>query len=101
MDILEPKWLPNCKPRKEQIMRKMKSRRLEIEQLESRIALSSYFVSPTGKDSNAGTTAAPWLTLQHAADQLVAGDIVTVEAGTYAGFSMGWNFRQNGRASAP
>src|SRR6266851_4312979 len=82
-------------------MPKQRTRRLVIEQLEPRIALNSYFVSPTGKDSNAGTTAAPWLTLQHAADQLVAGDIVTVEAGIYAGFSMGWNFRQNGTASAP
>ncbi len=82
-------------------MRHRRLCRLILEQLEPRIALNSYFVSPTGKDSNAGTTAAPWLTLQHAADQLVAGDIVTVEAGIYAGFSMGWNFRQNGTASAP
>ena len=78
-----------------------RKRRLFLEQLESRIALSSYFVSPTGNDNNAGTSMAPWLTLQHAADHLVAGDNVTVETGTYAGFSMGWNFAQNGTAAAP
>ena len=82
-------------------MQKSKTRRLVIEQLESRIALNSYFVSPTGKDTNAGTSSAAWLTLQHASNQLVAGDMVTVEAGTYAGFSMGWNFTENGTASAP
>lgn len=75
--------------------------RLAVVQLESRIALNSYFVSLTGNDNNGGTTAAPWLTLQHAADHLVAGDSVTVEAGTYAGFSMGWNSSQDGTVSAP
>src|SRR5262249_5677935 len=82
-------------------MRRPKTRRLFLEPLESRIALNSYFVSPTGNDTNAGTMAAPWLTLQHAADQLAAGDNVTVETGTYAGFSMGWNFAQSGTAGAP
>src|SRR5260370_823201 len=66
----------------EHAMRQPKTRRLFLEQLESRIALNSYFVSPTGNDNNAGTSLAPWLTLQHAADQVVAGDSVTVRAGT-------------------
>jgi len=56
-----------------------RKRRLFVELLESRIALNGYFVSPTGNDMNAGTSMAPWLTLQHAADQLVAGDNVTVD----------------------
>ncbi len=76
-----------------------RKRRLFLEQLEPRIALNSYFVSPTGNDNNGGTNAAPWLTLQHAADQVVAGDLVTVEAGIYAGFVLGWNFPQNGTAT--
>ena len=50
-----------------------RKRRLFLELLESRIALSSYFVSPTGNDNNAGTSMASWLTLQHAADHLVGG----------------------------
>jgi len=39
--------------------------------------------------------------LQHAANLVVAGDTVDVEAGNYAGFVMGWNSPQNGTASAP
>jgi len=34
-------------------------------------------------DSNPGTETLPWLTIQHAADTLVAGDTVYVKAGTY------------------
>ena len=36
----------------------------------------TYYVSPTGNDSDSGTQAQPWLTIQHAADTAVAGDIV-------------------------
>jgi hypothetical protein len=46
----------------------------------------NYYVSPTGNDANAGTSAAPWLTIQHAdtaAGGRVAGDCVNVEPGTY------------------
>ncbi len=43
---------------------------------------TAYTVQPTGTDSGAG----PWKTLQYAADHVTAGDIVTVEDGTYAGF---------------
>jgi len=82
-------------------MRRPKKCRLFVEQLEPRLALSSYFVSPTGNDNNAGTNAAPWLTLQHASDKVVAGDTVTVRAGTYAGFVLGWDFPQNGTANNP
>ncbi len=46
-------------------MRQPKTCRLFLEQLEPRIALNSYFVSLTGNDNNAGTSLAPWLTLQH------------------------------------
>ncbi len=43
---------------------------------------AQYFVSPTGNNSAAGTSNAPWLTLQHAADVVHAGDRVTVCAAT-------------------
>src|SRR6266404_2080206 len=42
-----------------------------------------YYVSPTGSDSNAGTSAAPFLTIQHAADVVNPGDMVIVRDGTY------------------
>jgi hypothetical protein len=44
---------------------------------------TSYYVSPTGNDLNPGTRAAPWRTIQHAADTVRAGSIVNVEKGVY------------------
>ena len=56
-----------------------------LEALEQRRLLSTYFVSTSGSDSAAGTTTAPWQTLQKAADTAHSGDTVVVRAGTYAG----------------
>lgn len=42
-----------------------------------------YHVAKNGSDSNTGTETAPWLTINHAAQQLVAGDTVTVHEGVY------------------
>ncbi len=42
-----------------------------------------HYVSPTGSDSNAGTSAAPFLTIQHAANVVNPGDMVIVRDGTY------------------
>ncbi len=42
-----------------------------------------FFVSPTGSDSNPGTQAQPWLTIQHAANVDTAGVTVHVLPGTY------------------
>src|SRR4051794_11038510 len=69
--------------------------------LEQRTLLSNYFVSPAGSDSDAGLSDSPWKTLQKAADSVVAGDTVTVRAGEYAGFVLGWDFEQSGTAAAP
>ena len=44
---------------------------------------TSYYVSPTGRDSNPGTQAAPWRTIQHAADTARAGSVVNVRGGIY------------------
>ncbi|MGV8083349.1 MAG: DUF1565 domain-containing protein [Coriobacteriia bacterium] len=46
-------------------------------------AASVYHVSPSGSDANPGTAASPWRTVQKAADEAKAGDIVYVHAGTY------------------
>ncbi|MFO0791048.1 MAG: right-handed parallel beta-helix repeat-containing protein [Pirellulales bacterium] len=58
---------------------------------------ASYFVSTTGSDSAAGTSAAPWKSLQHAADVVGPGDSVTVRAGNYTGFYLD----TSGTAAAP
>lgn len=44
---------------------------------------ATYYVSTTGNNSNQGTEAQPWRTIQQAASRAVAGDIVYVKAGTY------------------
>src|SRR3954463_7375787 len=44
---------------------------------------AEYYVSPTGSDSNAGTLAAPFATLQKGNDVAVAGDTVWLRGGTY------------------
>jgi hypothetical protein len=42
-----------------------------------------YYVAKTGDDSNDGSPDSPWLTIQHAASSMVAGDSVLVKAGVY------------------
>jgi len=43
----------------------------------------TYYVATTGNDSNPGTSPQPWKTIQKAANTMVAGDTVTVLAGSY------------------
>jgi hypothetical protein len=51
-------------------------------QLPSRSGIT-YYVSTSGNDNNAGTLAAPWRTIQKAANTVQPGDTVQVRAGTY------------------
>ena len=44
---------------------------------------SSFYVATTGNNSNPGTQAAPWRTIQHAADTARAGSTVNVRGGIY------------------
>ena len=44
---------------------------------------NNYYVAKNGSDGNTGTLVQPWLTLQHAADAMTAGDTVYVRGGTY------------------
>lgn len=44
---------------------------------------ANYYVAKNGNNSGPGTEAQPWLTVQHAANQVAAGDTVHVKAGTY------------------
>jgi len=60
-----------------------------------------YFVSPSGNDSNPGTFADPWKTIQKAVENLEAGDWVYIREGTYEGIQGGWVFQNSGTASQP
>lgn len=51
-------------------------------------AQTTYHVAPGGNDGNDGSAAAPWATLQHAADTVQPGDSVLVYDGTYTGFQI-------------
>jgi hypothetical protein len=44
---------------------------------------TTYYVAPSGSDSNSGTEARPWRTIGKATETLVAGDTVYIRAGTY------------------
>ncbi|MDB5056360.1 MAG: ywoF, partial [Bacilli bacterium] len=44
---------------------------------------TNYYVSASGNDSNAGTIASPWKTVQKAANTVAAGDTVNVRGGIY------------------
>jgi parallel beta-helix repeat protein len=57
---------------------------------------ATYEVSTAGNDSNAGTAAAPWRTLQKAANVVNPGNTVLVNNGTYAGFRL----RRSGTSAA-
>ena len=46
---------------------------------------TNYYVAPAGSDSNDGSQAHPWATIQHAANQVAAGATVHVAPGTYSG----------------
>lgn len=60
------------------------------------LSATDYWVAPGGDDSDPGTQGSPWATLQHAADNVQAGDTVHVEAGHYTGFDL----RTSGSAGA-
>ncbi|MFB3916851.1 MAG: DUF1565 domain-containing protein, partial [Terriglobales bacterium] len=45
---------------------------------------SSYYVASSGSDSNNGSEASPWATIQHAANIVGPGAIVIVADGTYS-----------------
>ncbi len=49
----------------------------------------TYYVTTTGKDSNPGTSSAPFLTLQRGVDAAVAGDTIMVKAGIYGSNGVG------------
>src|SRR4026209_768877 len=49
----------------------------------SRVSTTDYYVAKNGNDTNPGTLAQPWKTIQRAADTVQAGDTVNVRQGIY------------------
>jgi hypothetical protein len=63
----------------------------------------TYYVSPSGNDSNAGTITAPWLSWHYAFNKLLPGDVLFVRGGIYtAMFSSNYGVRlsRSGTAAA-
>jgi hypothetical protein len=54
--------------------------------LSSAASASTYHVATTGSDTSTGSAAAPWKTVQRAANAVGPGDTVVIHAGTYSGF---------------
>ncbi len=63
-----------------------------LEPLELRQLLTTYWVSTSGNDANAGTSAAPFKRIQIGASHLHAGDTLNIMAGNYTeGVILGWD----------
>jgi hypothetical protein len=71
---------------------------LRIEQLENREMLTTFYLSPTGSDSNPGTLAQPMYSLQNAQWSVHPGDTVYLESGTYSWSTLWW--QTSGTSSA-
>jgi len=59
---------------------------------------ATYYVAKTGNDGNPGTQTQPWLTVQRAANVIVAGDTVNISAGSYGEMVTA---SKNGTSGAP
>jgi hypothetical protein len=60
----------------------------------------TYYISPTGSDSGAGTVASPWKTIRFASAKLLPGKALCARGGTYYG-QAGTIWRSSGTATAP
>ncbi len=56
---------------------------VSVDQQRRAISVQSYYVSTSGSDSNPGTQAQPWKTIQKAANTATAGSTVNIKSGTY------------------
>lgn len=63
------------------------------------IFAATYYVSVAGNDTNPGTQASPWKTIQKAASTMIAGDTVTVLSGNYS--TQRVNVTKSGSQGAP
>src|ERR1019366_962449 len=44
---------------------------------------ATYYVAPSGSDSNSGAAGSPWLTIGHSTSSTISGDTVLIAAGVY------------------
>jgi hypothetical protein len=65
------------------------------------IPSSAHYLSPSGSDSNPGTQAAPWQTIEKAVTAAQPGDTVVFEAGTYGATSTRTDWTSAGTAASP
>jgi hypothetical protein len=74
-----------------------------VEPLESRMLLTTYYLSPLGGDNNAGTSmSAPWKSFAKVNKvQLAAGDQVLLQGGQTFGGELEFDFRDKGTSAAP
>src|SRR5437870_4586890 len=86
------------------MLKPTKARKLGFEQLETRrMVTASYYVSPTGSDSNPGTFSQPLQTLR-AAYNLVpdnVGGTIVLMGGQYKDAMDGWSWSKSGTADSP
>lgn len=47
------------------------------------VTANTYYIDPSGNNSNPGTESQPWFSVQHAADMMIGGDMVYIKAGIY------------------
>ena len=70
-------------------------------------SIVTYYLSPSGSDSNPGTSSQPWKTFAHAIPKLAPGYTLKLLNGTYTGANSGYPFiacssnAKNGTATAP
>lgn len=63
---------------------------VEIDIFRSFAAGNTYYLAPTGSDSNPGTSAAPFRTFSFAIPRLTPGDTLILKNGTYTGSNSGY-----------
>jgi hypothetical protein len=56
--------------------------------LQTSVLATTFYVSPTGNDSAAGTLAAPFKSITKAQSVASSGDTVSIRGGTYSGFTI-------------
>jgi hypothetical protein len=74
---------PPRRPQRQGQSRQRRRARPLVEALEDRLVPSNWFVSTLGTDSNPGTIAAPFASIQHAVNVAQSGDRIHVAQGTY------------------